>query len=667
MGKHVFNVGILIISLGWAGHSYGQTGPFNPEQWPPTSDTNKAVHFISTDEAFTPLSASWIGDPLQILSGGDQVTAPVTIGGHTGVRVAGTYLNVADTLYDEWADNDTIDILMQVYGNAALLAGNGSPRDFAFLTGTLPELNFPVGGQLPVESKNNLWNWVLFRITNGVRASDGSRFVGSIPANAQGDTRAAGVNGGTIRTEGVGGLIVRLVAFGERGAFGEPEQINVFATGEACEPEPPTNLASIDISTGATNHLVVLNNGDQTVVFQDNVGPAGDQRRAVRAEGSYINFGITDNYLGRPCNDPKSMKICLEFFDDPALAGAIFGPEAYATDSAGGTATFPVEQRHTLQGTGAWLRRSFTVPLVNLLGTNTAPLTGGPRLVFENGKVFISRFDLGIFRTGTNALAGQDPLAGCVEDPNICTTNYANFVELDLDKDIKNGLDVGTSGGDQLMVVEEAGPAADRRQAVRADGTPGIYVNFALTENALGPVTQDNAHLAICVTYYDDPALAGTNAASLRPEVYQTFQDGQLKLAFTDPAIAVTLQGTDQWRDAYFEIADIRFNGVNQGPQAAARFLTSNGQVHLTRVRYAVIRPCGPLAGINQLEDCKPKLPLSITAARTADSVSLQWPGTGSLQTAPTVLGPWTSLTNAVSPHSVLLNSASQQFFRVAE
>src|SRR5205809_5729564 len=49
----------------------------------------------------------------------------------------------------------------------------------------------------------------------------------------------------------------------------------------------------------------------------------------------------------------------------------------------------------------------------------------------------------------------------------------------------------------QLMVVEEAGPVSDRRQAVRPDGTPGIYLNFAINNEPFGPSTQDNARLEI--------------------------------------------------------------------------------------------------------------------------------------------------------------------------
>ena len=79
--------------------------------------------------------------------------------------------------------------------------------------------------------------------------------------------------------------------------------------------------------------------------------------------------------------------------------------------------------------------------------SNTGSLEGGPRLIFQNGQVLISRVELGIYRTGTNALAGLDPIPDCFEDPNICTDAYGNYAELDLGKAIMNGLDQGSSGG----------------------------------------------------------------------------------------------------------------------------------------------------------------------------------------------------------------------------
>lgn len=624
----------LFITFGSNIIASAQTAPFSPEDWPATIDPNKAVHYVVTDEGLAPPSGSWIPDQLQILSGGDQVTQPITIGGHTGVKVTGSYLNVADPAFAEWADDEIIDILVQVYGDAAVLNAQGQPRNFNFLTGTLPELAAPTGGQIPVEGKNKKWNWVLFRIPNGIRASDGNRLIGTIPENAQGASQNGGVNGGTIRFEGVPNLIVRAIAFGEEGAFGEPESVNLFAPPEECAPEPNTNFAGIDLHAGVTNHIAVLNNGDQTVTFESNIGPANDKRRAVRPDGTFLNFAITDNHLGLPCNDPRAVKVCVDFYDDPAFAGAEvrFGPEAFATDDTGGIGFFPADRRHVMQGTGNWIRRSWTVPAVNLKGVNAGSLTAGPRLVSENGQVFVSRFDIGVLRTGNHPLAGQDPLPDCHEDPNICTDAYGNFAELDLAKDLKNGLDVGSSGGDQEMIVEEAGPANDRRLAVRPardDGTPGFthqYLNFAILEEALGPSSQPNAHFVVCATYYDDPNLAG---ASFRPEVYQSDRGGQTGLAFTSGDVAVQLEGTDTWRTAYWEIPDMKFLGVNQGPQAAARFVASD-KIYVTRLRYGIIRPCGPNAGVNPLAECKPaSADLALGIAVTTDKqIRLSWPET---------------------------------------
>src|SRR5262249_37477227 len=153
------------------------------------------------------------------------------------------------------------------------------------------------------------------------------------------------------------------------------------------------------------DHCMVLNNGDQTTEIVNNVGPNGDKRRAVHALGNYMNFGMTDNYLGLPCNDPRAAKVCVEFYDDPALAGVRLGPEAFATDNTGGIGFFPQARRYTLTGGGKWLRVGWTVPAVNLFGVNVTPLTAGPRLVFEGGQPFISRFDLAVLRVSPHPLA----------------------------------------------------------------------------------------------------------------------------------------------------------------------------------------------------------------------------------------------------------------------
>jgi hypothetical protein len=642
--------------LGIACSTLGQTGPFDPENWPATIDSTKAVHYIATDDGFTPPSDSWHATPMTFINGTDDAVADFTIGGHTGKKATGSFLNVADSEFEEWADDEFIDILIQAYGDAALFSAEGTPRDFTFLTGVLPNLAFPVGGQVPVDAKNKRWNWILFRIPNGTRP-DGSRFVGSIPADAQGNYQAGGVNGGTIRFESVPNLIVRVVAFGAQGAFGEPADINKFLPAETCEPEPNTNLVGLDLAAGTTNYLVVLNGHDHTVTFASDVGPASDKRNAVIPDGSYLNFGILSNYLGQPCNDPRSMKVCVDFYDDPAFAGmnVRFGPEAYATDAQGGVGFYPAEKRQLLEGTGQWIRRSWTVPAVNLKGVNADEYTAGPRFNSQNGQVAVSRVEMAVLREGTHPLAGQDPLASCVEDPNVCTGLYGNYAELDLAKGIEDGLSVGTSSGDQEMILEEVGPANDRRMAVRpaqTDGTPGYahqFLNFAILDQKLGPSTQPPAHLAICITYYDDPALQGTQ---IRPEVYATERNGTSTLGFTPTSYFVTLAGSGIWRDAYWEIADMQFRGVNQGPQAAARFVTTDSgdvqaKIPVTRVRYGVIRPCGPLAGVNPLEGCKP---VSMEYEKTGTSLKLSWPsvaeGNYVVESTPSLSEPNWTVTN---------------------
>lgn len=685
--KNAFPLSRFLAGLSLAGVTLAQTGPFDPEQWPATINPDLPVHYVVTDGGLEPPSAWWDNSALSILSGGDQVTEDITIGGHTGKKVTGNFLNIADFQFPTWAEYDTIDILVQAYGDAALFNAQGNPRNFVFLTGTLPELNFPVGGQVPVEAKNKRWNWILFRIANGIRPSDGTRYVGSIPANAQGAYQYGGVNGGTIRFEGVPGLIVRVVAFGPQGAFGELEAINQFLPPETCEPEPNTNLAGLDLAAGTADHLEVLNRGDQTVEFLDAVGPPGDQRRAVRPLGTFLNFGITDNYLGRPCNDPRTVKICVDFYDDPAFAGqnVRFGPEAYATDDQGGIAFYPPEKRQVLQGTGQWIRRSWTVPAVNLFGVNATPThTAGPRFVSENGQVAVSRFQIAVLRVGDHPLAGQDPLADCFEDPNVCTDLYGNYAELDLARDVRDGLDVGTSAGDQNMIIEEAGPPGDRRLAVRPahdDGSPGFahqYLNFAITGEKLGPSSQPPAHLAICITYYDDPALTGT---AIKPEVYKTEVNGVETFGFTPDSYFVTLEGSGEWKTAYWEIQNVKFTGVNQGPQAAARFTTRNAgdvraKIAVTRVRYGIIRPCGPLAGVNPLEDCQPVTEVPLAIERAGNTVRLSWSAaaTGFVIQASPSLAPaqWSVVDTPVEiigdrQVASLPIGAETQFFRLAK
>lgn len=247
---------------------------------------------------------------------------------------------------------------------------------------------------------------------------------------------------------------------------------------------------------------------------------------------------------------------------------------------------------------------------MNFGGVNQGPQAAARFHTSAGGKIFITRLRYAVIRpcgpeAGVNLLEECNPL---------CSGEWGNYAEMDLGArpQVLDGLEPGTSGGDQEMIQDEAGPAGDRRMAIRAahdDGSPQFrhdYLNFALVGEPFGSSSQPNAHLAICVTYYDDPELVGH---TFRPEVYQSDVNGVPTITFTDPAIAVALEGTDAWRDAYFEIPDMKFLGVNQGPQAAARFQTSaGGKIFFTRVQYGVIRSCGPDAGDNPLEDCKPGL-----------------------------------------------------------
>ncbi|MEO6036649.1 MAG: hypothetical protein ABIQ35_15470 [Verrucomicrobiota bacterium] len=210
-----------------------ELSPPDPEQLPTRIDASKKVHFVSIDHAFQPANSNWI-ESLKILTGADHVTEPVKVGGHEGVRVMGVKFNTADARYQTWADQHHIDILLQIYGDEALVDAQGHPRYFNFLTGTLPEPIAVDGGVIPALANNHRWNWVLLRIPNGLRHMDDGRLVGTIHPKARGDSSIAGVsilsgqNGGTIRLDGLHDLKVRFVAFGEKGAFGEPDQINVF-------------------------------------------------------------------------------------------------------------------------------------------------------------------------------------------------------------------------------------------------------------------------------------------------------------------------------------------------------------------------------------------------------------------------------------------------------
>jgi hypothetical protein len=233
--RAVFFVALLPLGLATAAVQAAKPrhGPFDPERWPPTIDLKRKVHFVSVDGAFTAPAPDWTPN-LKILTGGDHQTEPDRAGGHDCVRIAMFKFNTADDQYALWADHHEVDVLLQVFGDDALLNKDGTPRYFNFLTGTLPEPIAVDGGSYPVEARNGRWNWMLFRVPNGLRHMDGGRLIGTIHPKAKADpgilgvSRLSGQNGGTIRIDGLPGAKIRLVAFGEKGAFGEPEQVNRF-------------------------------------------------------------------------------------------------------------------------------------------------------------------------------------------------------------------------------------------------------------------------------------------------------------------------------------------------------------------------------------------------------------------------------------------------------
>lgn len=648
-----------------------QTGPFSASDWPPTIDTNATVDFVVIDpNAVFTTPAGWNGN-LSLASGGDQTYIGITLNGLFGDQMTSDNLNIADPNYTMFANTPVIDILLQVYGNASLYNTDGSGKGVSILEG---QLNFLIGssaGTVPPGANNAVWNWMLLSVTNLVNSATGFRYVGDTSYPPQTGGQFGGVNSGTLRVQGIGaGLTVRAVALGPQGAFGTSNQVNVFPPPPACPGEPPVNMAYVDFNQAVSNHLTVINDGGlgETIALQSGVGPADDLRTAIQTTSGLMNFGILSNYLGQPCNTPRTVKLGLEVYDDPGLVGSQIVPAQFATDAQGDLGSY-AGSAYTLTGTGKWLKLAFLIPGVDLVGVGTAPLTGGPTLSFVGGFPYIDRIELGVFRTGTNALAGLDPAPDYFMNPIICTTNYGYFAEWDPYNGITNNVDIGTSGGDQPMVVQMAGPTNDQRLAeAPAPGTGSVNIQFTLLNNVFGPSLQDNANVAIQLTYYDDPNLVG---ARIGLNAYDSYVNGIATIIGGPPApynARATLRGTGKWVDAYFYLPNVNFIGVNQLPQSVARITTSravstnadSGVVFVSRIRYDVIRPCGPYQGINMLQ--------SIGIQQTNQVPKVTWTGTATLQSAPVVVGPYT---NILSVTNVVTNSYAPpaikpwQFFRL--
>ncbi len=654
-----------------AASTQAQTGPFSPSDWPPTIDTNAPVDYVIIDpNAVFTTPVGWNGN-LTLANGGDQTYSSITLNGLIGDQATSTFLNIADPNYTMFANVPVIDVLLQVYGNSFLYNADGSGKGVGFLEGELNYLTQPSAGTVPPGANNAVWNWMLFTVTNAIDSKTGFRFVGDTSYPQQTGGQYGGVNSGTLRLAGIGsGLTVRAVAVGPQGAFGTSNQVNVFTPPVTCAAEPPVNLTYVDFNLRTSNNLSVINDSNlgETFMVQTGVGPAEDLRTAIQSTSGLMNFGILSNYLGLPCNTPRTMKLGLEVYDDPNLVGVQIMPAQFATDALGDLGTY-AGPAYTLTGTGKWLKLGFWMPGVDLEGVGTAPLTGGPTLSFVGGTPYIDRIELGVIRSGTNVLAGLDPAPDYYMNPVICSTNYGYYAEWDPHDGITNNVDVGTSQGDQLMVVQMAGPTNDQRLAeAPAPGSGYNNIQFMLLNNVFGPSLQDNANVAIGITYYDDPKLAG---AQIGLNAYNSYVNGLASIVGGPPApynVRAVLQGTGRWVDAYFYLPNVDFIGVNQGPQSVCRLSTSpavstnldTGDVFVSRIRYDVIRPCGPFQGINMLQ--------AIGIQQTNPVPKVNWFGSATLQAAGKVSGPYTNvmsvtntLTNTYAPAAI----SPWQFFRL--
>lgn len=347
------------------------------------------------------------------------------------------------------------------------------------------------------------------------------------------------------------------------------------------------------------------------------------------------------------------MQVCLEVYDDPALIGSTFGPYQYATDYQGDLANY-TGSPYTLTGSGQWIKVAFYVGPLNLNGVNTAPLTGGPLMQFNGGIPYIDRVEVGLIRTGTNALAGQIPDSNYHINPFICNTNYGYYAEWNPTAGIANNVDIAGT-----YSTATVGPANDQRTAEVPNSISGgsaSYLQWNLLNQVFGPNLQDNADVIISMTYYDDPALAGN---TLFPNVYSTLVDGNTgtispSSPYNQP---VTLQGSGKWREAHFELPNVNFQ--NGASQYVCRYAAS-APVYVSRVCYDVIRPCGPFEGIDYLQ--------SLGLSRANAQLNLNWLGQAALQGAPVVTGAYGNVVTVTNTANNIYTSTmtnNTQFFRL--
>jgi hypothetical protein len=636
-------------------------GPFSPTSLPTSIAPNSVVDYV----IFDPTLASTIQTPptwnnvMSLAGGADQTFSTVTLGGMTGDQATGTYFNWADPNWRRFVSIPQIDILLLVYGNSTMYDNTNGGLATTYSYGQVPNtVAYEHSGAFPLGANNGQWNWMLLSVTNVVDVN-GYRTVGDTSFGTLSGGADGGINNGTIRLEAAWpagcGPTIAAVAFGPQGAFGTSNQVNRFANSVNCAPEPTNNLAYIDFNQSSTNNLNVINdpNLGETYSVQSGVGPSGDLRTAIQSTSGVMEFTILNNYLGQPCNEDLTMQLCMEVYDDPALVGSQFAPYQYATDSQGDLTTY-LGNYYTLTGSGQWLKVAFYFGPANLQGVNTAPLTGGPTVLFVGALPYIDRVELGVIRTGTNALAGQIP------DPNYyiaplvtCSNGYGYYAEWYPTAGITNNVNI--SGA--YTIVSGVGPANDQRIA-EVPNPIGVgsaaYEQFALLNNVFGPVYQDNSDVIISVDYYDDPALTNND---LYPNTYQTMNNGNISVVSPQSPYGtpVFLAGTGKWQTAAWELPNVNFYGAY-----LCRF-ASSAPIYISRVRFNVIRPCGSFEGVDYLQN------LGMTV--TNSQMSLNWRGQASLQSAPVVTGAYgnlLSVTNTVTNVYAPAMTNTARFYRLA-
>ena len=641
----------------WIGST--NIGPFSPTNWPgslPTGTDGLVDYCVLDPNAnFTP-PPGW-NDVLSLNLTTDHGPAVLGTYDYQQINSQG-YLSVQDPNWKNFENEPVIDILVQVY------VPNTPPATGDILEGQVgtPNTLYDAPFYPPANLDNEQWNWYLFEITNRIDQFS-NRTVGdtSFPPTSGGGY--GGVNNGTLRFDSQFPYwAFRAIAFGPQGAFGTTNQVDQIPAPAYCPPEADENLAWVDFNQGQTNYLEVINNAGlgETYVMQSGVGPADDLRTAIQTTGCLMNFGILSNYLGYPCNPPLNMEVGIEFYDDPNLTGTIISPYQYATDPAGDVTSY-TGLTYTTLGTGKWLKLAFTIPAVDVAGVGTSPLTGGPTMEFSSLSPWIDRVELGVYQTGTNALAGQTPDPNYQLDPLVGQTNYGYYAEWNPSAGIIDNL--GTAG----FPVSYAGPTNNPLICEVPDliSAANYRIQFGLSNAVFGSYQQGNVDLVMSLTYYDDPALAG---ASFALSEYFTWLVGGTT---PDPVLpglpygaATVLQGTGTWTNSTFELPNVSLYGVygsTAGNGVVIWEATTN--VRVSAAQLNAIRPAGPFEGIDYLQ--------TLEATTAATNMSLIWRGTADVQATTNLLRPWTdliavtnTLTNTYMPP--INTTTPAEFFRLS-